>query len=75
MRPAIGRLDVRTDPVRCDQAVVSGISIHLQDATEALQYPFSMLPAATVGTGEGQPRASPSRSASQRRIICNETER
>ena len=36
MRPAIGKLDARTDPVSCNEAVVSGIAVDLQDAAEAL---------------------------------------
>jgi len=56
MSPAIRQLDVRTDPVRCDQAVVSGISIDLQDAAKALQYPLGMLSAATRGIGEDHAR-------------------
>ena len=27
MGPAVGKLDARTDPVRCNQAVVSGIAV------------------------------------------------
>jgi hypothetical protein len=54
--PAIGKLDAWTDPVRCNQAVVSGIAVDLQDAAKALQYPFSMLPATTGGIGEDHAR-------------------
>lgn len=56
MRPAIGKLDTRTDPVRCNQSVVSGISIRLQDTSKALQYPLGMLPAPTGGIGEDHAR-------------------
>ncbi len=47
-------------PIRsgCDQAVVSGIAVDLQDAAEALQYPFGMLPAPTGGIGEDNTRWS-----------------
>lgn len=45
--PAIRQLDVRTDPVWRDQPVLSGITVDLQDAAKALQYPFGMLPAQT----------------------------
>lgn len=37
----------------CDQPVVSGIAIDLQDAGEALQNPFSMNASATGRVGEG----------------------
>ena len=47
LRPAMLQLDARSDAVRSDQAVVSGIAVDLQDATEALQYPFGVLPAPT----------------------------
>jgi hypothetical protein len=43
------QLDVRTDPVRCDQAVVASIAVDLEDAAKALQNPFGMLPAQTGG--------------------------
>ena len=56
VRPAIGKLYARTDPVRCNQAVVSGIAVDLQNAAKALQYPFSMLPAPTWGKGEDHAR-------------------
>lgn len=56
MRPAICKLDARTDPVRCNQSVVSGIAVDLQNAAEALQYPFGMLPTPTGGIGEGNAR-------------------
>ena len=56
MGPAIGKLDARTDPVGCDQAVVSCIAVDLEDAAEALQDAFGMLPAATGGIGEGHAR-------------------
>ena len=56
MGPAIRQLDARTDPVRCDQAVVSGIAVDLQDAAEALQYPFGVLSSPTGGVGEGYAR-------------------
>ena len=36
MGPAIGELDARTDPVRCDQAVVSGIAVDLQNGKRRL---------------------------------------
>ena len=52
VRPAMRQSDARTDPVGCDQAVVSGIAVDLQYATKALQYPFGMLPAATGGITE-----------------------
>lgn len=44
------------DPVRCDQAVVSGIAVDLQDAAEALQDPLGVLPAPTRGIGEDHTR-------------------
>lgn len=56
VRPAVRQLDARPDPVRCDQAVVSGIAVDLQDAAKALQDPFGMLPAATGGIGEDHAR-------------------
>ena len=43
MRPAIGKLYARTDPVRCNQAVVSGIAVDLQNAAKALQDALGML--------------------------------
>lgn len=49
MRPVLGELDAGPDAVRGDQAVVSGIAVDLQDAAEALQYPFGMLTAASWG--------------------------
>jgi hypothetical protein len=53
MCPTIGKPNVRADTVRCDQPVVSGIAIDLQDAGEALQYPFGMNAPATRRIGEG----------------------
>ncbi|MDB5659715.1 MAG: hypothetical protein JWS10_2330 [Cypionkella sp.] len=54
--PAIGQLNAGAYPIRCDQAVISGIAVHLQDATKALQYPFGMQPASTGCIGEGHGR-------------------
>lgn len=56
MGPAIGKLDAGADAVRCNQAVVSGITADLQDAAKALQYPFGMLSAPTGGIGEDHAR-------------------
>lgn len=52
----MGELDAGSDPVRGDQAVVSGVSVNLQDAAEALQDAVCMLPAATGGIVEGHTR-------------------
>jgi hypothetical protein len=60
MGPAIGELDVRTGTIRCDQPIISGISVHLKDAREPLQYPLGMVTAATWSIGEGHPRRSAS---------------
>ena len=56
MGPAMRELDARTDPVRSDQSVVSGIAVDLQNAAKALQYPLGMLPAPTGGIGEDHAR-------------------
>jgi hypothetical protein len=45
--PTIGKPNVRANPVSRDQPVVSGIAIDLQNAREALQYPFGMNTPAT----------------------------
>ena len=50
------RIDVGSDPVRGDQAVVSGVAVNLQDAAKTLQYTFGMLSAAAGGIGEGHAR-------------------
>lgn len=66
MGPAMCQLDARTDPVRCDQAVVSAVAVRransppdclltlltLQDAAKALLAAFGMLSAPTGGVGE-----------------------
>ena len=52
MGPAMRELDAGTDPVRSDQAVISGIAVNLQNAAKTLQDPLGMLPAPTVGIGE-----------------------
>ena len=54
--PAICELDGWTYPARCDQAVVSGVAVDLQDAAKTLQDPFGMLPAPTGGIGEDHTR-------------------
>lgn len=57
--PTKGKPNVRADTVRCDQPVVSGIAIDLQDAGEAPQYPFGMNTPATRRIGEGHTRRCP----------------
>jgi hypothetical protein len=42
MRPTMSKPDVRANPIRCDQAIISSISIYLKDARKALQYPLGM---------------------------------
>ena len=37
MSPTIGKLDGRASPVGLDQALLTGITVHLQEAGEALQ--------------------------------------
>ena len=51
--PAIGKLDVRTNPVGSYQAVVACIAIDLENAAVALQNPLGMLPTAARRIGEG----------------------
>src|SRR5690606_9137697 len=58
MRPAIGKPNVRSDTLRRDQSIVSGIAVNLQNAGESLQYPFCMLSPATGRIGEGNARGS-----------------
>lgn len=53
MGPTVGQLDTGADAVRRDQTVVADIPIDLQDAAEALQDPFAVLPAPTGGIDEG----------------------
>lgn len=53
MRSAIGQPDCGAGAVGRDQPVVAGITIDLQDAAEALQYPFGMATATTRRIGEG----------------------
>lgn len=69
MRPTIGKLDVGTDTFRCDQAIISGVSIDLKDACEPLQYPLGMEPAATWCIGKGYPWR---RTATPRSIITGQ---
>ena len=56
MGPAIGKPDGRASPVGLDQAVVTGIAVHLQDAGEAMQNVIGILPAAPRRLGEGHAR-------------------
>src|SRR5690606_15678720 len=42
MGPTIGELDTRTDAAGRDQPIVAGITVDLQNAAKALQYPFGM---------------------------------
>jgi hypothetical protein len=53
MRPTVGKLDIWANTIRRNQPIISGVTIHLKDAREPLQYPFGMLPAATWGIGKG----------------------
>src|SRR5690606_1443634 len=53
MGPAIGERNTRTDATWCDQPVVTGIAVHLQDAGKALQYLFGMKATSARGIGEG----------------------
>lgn len=53
MCPTIGKPNVRANAVWCDQPVVSGIAVDLQDTGEALQYSFGMEPTPTRSIGEG----------------------
>jgi hypothetical protein len=35
-------VDVRSNTIRRDQPITSGVAIHLKDARESLQYPLGM---------------------------------
>jgi hypothetical protein len=71
----MGDVNALTDPVWCDQAVLSGIAVNLQDAVEALQFPFSMLPAPTWGMvkttpgGTAPPHGRSSRASAQKNPV------
>jgi hypothetical protein len=56
--PTIGKPNVRANALWCDQPVVSGIAIDLQDTGEALQYSFCMNASSTRRIGEGHARWS-----------------
>ncbi len=53
MCPTIGKPNFRANALWCDQPVISGIAIDLQDTGEALQYSFCMNTSSTRGIGEG----------------------
>lgn len=42
MGPTIGELDTQVDAAGHDQSILASITVDLQDAAKALQYPFGM---------------------------------
>lgn len=56
MGPALGELDCGADPIRCEQPVVSGIAIDLQDTAKSPEDALGMLTTPTEGIGEGHAR-------------------
>ena len=53
MGPATGQLNAGACTARCDQAVVTSVTIDLQDTAQTQQYPFVIQSPPTGGMGEG----------------------
>lgn len=61
--------DAQSNPVRCNQAVESDVTVELQTAAEALQYPRLMLNSPMNGVGEDHAR---SRRAASRSVTSGQ---